>query len=137
MSKKVIIAGIGMDGDATIIREAYDAVMGADILIGAKRMTECFSSLDKPVFVSCDSKETAEFIRSCEHERITVLMSGDCGFYSGAKKLSEELSDVEHRIIAGISSPAYFCSKLKRPWQDMKLVSLHGVDNSIAINTAS
>ncbi|MBP5604333.1 MAG: precorrin-6Y C5,15-methyltransferase (decarboxylating) subunit CbiT, partial [Ruminiclostridium sp.] len=56
---------------------------------------------------------------------------GDCGFFSGAEKLSALLKNHDVSIISGISSPVYFCSKLGLTWHDMKFVSLHGIDGNI------
>uniref|UniRef100_UPI00036944CD precorrin-6Y C5,15-methyltransferase (decarboxylating) subunit CbiT n=1 Tax=Ruminococcus flavefaciens TaxID=1265 RepID=UPI00036944CD len=51
---------------------------------------------------------------------------GDCGFFSGARKISESLADHETEMICGISSPVYFLSKLGKDWSDCFFVSLHG-----------
>ena len=59
-------------------------------------------------------------------ESISVLMSGDTGFYSGARNLLPLLEGYEVDLIPGISSVQYFASRLRRPWQDWKLVSAHG-----------
>ena len=50
------------------------------------------------------------------------------GFYSGAKKLFIELekAGIPVQIEPGISSLSYFASRLKLPWEDIKIVSLHG-----------
>ena len=41
---------------------------------------------------------------------------------------------VKTEVISGISAPVYFCSKIKKPWQDMKFLSLHGADGNIVRN---
>lgn len=64
-------------------------------------------------------------------------MSGDCGFFSGAQQLISSLSEYEEyeiELISGISTPVYFCSKIKKQWQDMKFISLHGADGNIVRN---
>lgn len=55
-----------------------------------------------------------------------IALSGDVGFYSGAKKLKEALADYPLRFICGISSGVYFASKLQTSWDDMLLTSMHG-----------
>lgn len=128
---KIYIIGIGMDGHKTLTPEAKTAVEKADVLVGAKRMTEPFSYLDKECFISWKSGEIADFLRAKTFDTAAVLMSGDCGFFSGAEKLIDVLSDYETEIISGISSPIYFCSKIKKPWEDMRFISLHGADGNI------
>ena len=55
-----------------------------------------------------------------------VLLSGDTGFYSGAKGLWPLLGNHEVITIPGISSLSYFCARLQTTWQDARLVSAHG-----------
>ena len=57
---------------------------------------------------------------------MSVLLSGDQGFYSGAAGLYDLLSDCDVEALPGISSPVYFAAKLKKSWQDAYLVSAHG-----------
>ena len=82
-------------------------------------------------FSSFRNEEIAEYIaqqpKSCT---ISVLLSGDTGFYSGAKKLAGLLKsrfpDDRLEQLAGISSLQYFCAKLQTGWDDVKLFSVHG-----------
>lgn len=132
--KRIIIAGIGMDGDKTLTAEAKKAIESADVIIGAKRMTEPFLSLGKQVFESWKTDEICAFLDNCKSNTAAVLMSGDCGFYSGAELLRSRLSGYDTEIIPGISTPVYMCSKLGLPWEKMHFVSLHGTDASIVRN---
>lgn len=66
-----------------------------------------------------------------EHSKIGILLSGDTGFYSGAKKLKERLTEVcsdQIKIYPGISSLSYLASKVGVSWEDAKILSLHGKD---------
>ena len=128
------LIGIGMDGGATLTEAARTAIGEADALFGAGRVTEPFSALGKPMFGTWKAEEIAEIIRREKFESPCVLMSGDCGFYSAAERLVGGLGEIDVEIIPGISSAAYFAAKIKIPWQDMKFVSLHGVENSIVRN---
>ena len=123
---KIYIIGTGVDGAKTLTREAAEAIESADVLIGARRMLEPFSALEKPVFEEYRSTEICRYLMENSYETAAVLMSGDCGFFSGARKLSESLADHETEMICGISSPVYFFSKLGKDWSDCFFVSLHG-----------
>lgn len=75
-------------------------------------------------------------LKNPEYEIIAVIFSGDVGFFSGAKKLNQaveeqQLSEYETEFIPGISSLQYFSAKLKLPWEDTKVVSLHGREDNI------
>ncbi|MGN0577466.1 MAG: cobalt-precorrin-7 (C(5))-methyltransferase, partial [Ruminiclostridium sp.] len=110
---KIYIVGIGMEGQKTLTAEALAVIESADVLIGAKRMVEPFSHLGKNTFISWKTEEIAEFIRNNSRSSVAVLMSGDCGFYSGSERLISALSSYETEVISGISSPAYFCAKIR------------------------
>lgn len=130
---KAYIVGIGMDGRKTLTCEAEKIISESEILIGAKRMLDTFQQTGKILFCTYNTDEIVKIIRTNSDKRISVLMSGDCGFFSGAKKLYEKL-DGDAEIICGISSPVYFCSKIGLSWEKMKFVSLHGNDADIAVN---
>lgn len=137
MNKKIKIIGIGMDGIKTLTAEGAAAADSAELIIGSKRITEPFLGTDKEIFVSYKTEEIAEYIKNSEYKNIAVLMSGDCGFYSGTEKLLPLLCEYETEVICGISAPIYFCSKIKIPWQDMRFVSLHGADANIVRNVCA
>lgn len=135
MSKDTAIIGIGMDGVKTLTAEAYDTIHAAELIIGARRMVKPFEQLGKQIFISYDPHGIADCIKNTDCSKIAVLMSGDCGFYSGTEKLLPLIGDC--RVISGISSPVYFFDKIGIPWQDCKFVSLHGAEASIAINVST
>lgn len=86
------------------------------------------SACDGKTMVSMyESTQIADYIRNHPtYNRIVIALSGDVGFYSGAKKLKEALADYPLRFICGISSGVYFASKLQTSWDDMLLTSMHG-----------
>lgn len=131
---KIYIIGTGMDGSDTLTVKASEIIRSADALIGAERVLKPFLKYQKPAFISWKPDEIRQFIDENNFETAAVLMSGDCGFFSGAEKLISVLEDHETEIICGISSPVYFCSKIKIPWQEMKFISLHGADGNIVRN---
>ncbi|MGN0666355.1 MAG: precorrin-6y C5,15-methyltransferase (decarboxylating) subunit CbiE [Huintestinicola sp.] len=135
--KMVYIVGVGMDGMNTLTAEAREAICSADILVGAKRMTDMFADSGKTVYNTYHSTEIAKLLESEKFEIAAVLMSGDCGFYSGAAGLLPMLSEYKTEVICGISSPVYFASKLGISWQNMRFISLHGAEDNIVRNAAS
>ena len=114
--KKVYIVGIGMEGRQTLTQQAQEAIDSADCLIGAERMLKPFSDISKNKLTSWDSSEISDFVMSTSFNTYAVLMSGDCGYFSGTENLLKALPEgVETEIINGISSPVYFCGKLQIP----------------------
>lgn len=130
-SKKVKIIGIGMSGRDTLTEYAKKVIESADILIGAERILKCFEYLKKPVLSTYNSSEISKFLHTENFKTAAVLMSGDCGFFSGSTKLLPEISDMDYEVVCGISSAVYFCSKIGISWQDMKFISLHGTESNI------
>lgn len=126
VKKKVSLVGIGMGNLETRTLGMEKAVHEADCLIGAKRMLDSVDAGNKKNYAAVASKDIAQYIRGSSDQSFAVLLSGDTGFYSGAKGLFAELSDCEVEILPGIGSLQYFCSRLQRPWQDVHPVSLHG-----------
>lgn len=137
---KINIVGIGVGNISQMTFEASNAIKQSDVIIGAKRILESCVGFNKPMHCAFMPNEVLEYINSLEeaskhchkeHRTIAILLSGDVGFYSGAKKLLDTLKDYDTNIICGISSPIYLCSKLGFSWDDISLCSLHGRDNNI------
>lgn len=134
--KKVYLVGIGMGSTSCLTKEAEQIILESEVLIGASRMLEPFQKQKvehvRKFFVSYHPKEIGVFLRKNENFRqVSVLLSGDVGFYSGAKGLLEELKDFEVQLVPGISSMIYFCSKLKLSWEDVCFTSAHGKKSNL------
>lgn len=124
--RKVTLLGIGMGSQETLTVQGKKAVEAADLIIGAKRMVEAVMQPGQEHLFEYRSAEIAEYIRAHgEYENIVIVLSGDVGFYSGARKLLD-LLDEDTEVICGISSVAYFMSKIGLSWDDAKIVSAHG-----------
>ena len=127
LKRTVALVGIGMGRAENMTIEAKEACQNADVLIGAARMLETVKELKKPSFVSCQAEEIKAFAEAHpEYERIAIVLSGDPGFYSGARRLTALFGEEELQIYSGVSAVAYLCSKLHMSWEEVKLVSLHG-----------
>ena len=126
----IYIAGMGPGNEGGITKEAEQAIKDADLLIGAKRLIE-----GVPAGQSCEKKAAVmpDDIMALIEERpekdvITILMSGDTGFYSGTRGLLPRIKEAgrEVKVIPGISSVQMMSALMGEPWQDWKLVSAHG-----------
>lgn len=131
--RKVYLIGIGMGDYETMTIEGEHAFKECDVIIGARRMVEGLDRFNKPKFISYKYDEIKQFIdEHKEYKIIGIAYSGDVGFYSGAKKLSEMLAEeYDTEMICGISSVVYFASKIKKSWDDAKLVSIHGTNQNL------
>ncbi len=139
--KKIYLVGIGMGNLETLTEQGRLTIEKSDLLIGAERMIDSFPQTKGSKYYAVDPTKIMEFIiESPEYKAISVIFSGDVGFYSGAKKLNQLIEeqkvaglgwDYEVEFITGISSLQYFCAKLKLSWEDAKIVSLHGREGNI------
>ena len=130
--RKVTIIGAGPGNPDLLSRAALDAIDIADVVIGAHR---ALVGIDVPPdVVRCELVKTADIVAAltdaASWRRAVVVMTGDVGLFSGARRLVEALSGdarVDVRIIPGISSASYLAARLARPWQDWRFASAHGV----------
>ena len=130
--RKVTIIGAGPGNPDLLSRAALDAIDIADVVIGAHR---ALAGIDVPPdVVRYELVKTADIVAAltdaASWRRAVVVMTGDVGLFSGARRLVEALSGdarVDVRIIPGISSASYLAAHLARPWQDWRFASAHGV----------
>ena len=130
--RKVTIIGAGPGNPDLLSRAALDAIDIADVVIGAHR---ALAGIDVPPdVVRCELVKTADIAAAltdaASWRRAVVVMTGDVGLFSGARRLVEALSgnaQVDVRVIPGISSASYLAARLARPWQDWRFASAHGV----------
>lgn len=128
---KVYLIGIGMGNPDTLTMGAARAIRESDLLIGASRLLEPFEELGIPTRCHVTAREIEAAIRSSQAEQVSVLLSGDTGFYSGAKRLCQALTEWEVEVLPGISSLSYFCAKLHTAWQDAHVISCHGREGGL------
>lgn len=125
---RVNIVGIGPGNPELLTGAARQAIAESNILIGDKRMLSSFADASKKVYDTIKTSEIAVIAAEADPEKdvLTVLVSGDVGFFSLAKTISGKLPDCECVRYCGISSLVYFASKLNMSWDDAKIVSMHG-----------
>lgn len=121
---KVYLVGVGLGNPATMTLAAREAIAASPLLIGAPRLLDGY--VDKTLLPLIAAQDIAAAIDSAREGPAAVLLSGDVGFYSGAKSLYPLLTGHQVVTIPGISSLVYFCARLRTPWQDAFLVSAHG-----------
>lgn len=138
ITRTITLLGIGMGSPGMWTVAAREALLEADAVAGASRMMESVEKDlgEKTVLKAYDGKKILDWFENTPQLRkLTVLYSGDTGFYSGASGLAETLRERQKagkdqeillEILPGISTVSYLASKLQIPWQDLELESLHG-----------
>lgn len=129
----VTLVGIGTGQMGMMTAAVREAISGADIIFGAARMIESLdfaAGVKVPVYQS--DKILAYLAAHPDYRRVVAAFSGDTGFYSGASSMlaaiRRERPEMRVTILPGISALSYMASRMGRPWQNMKILSVHGRD---------
>lgn len=139
---KIVLAGIGMGDEGTLTGAAKEAIKRAGYIFGAPRLLEAVREWrdptsvcgEYPYYTAQDILPVLEKIwESAKETEAVILFSGDSGFYSGCGKLytaleawRAEREGISIRILPGISSVSYLAAACGIPWQDAKILSVHG-----------
>lgn len=124
--KHITIVGVGAGSAGSMMLDAEKACREAELIIGAKRLTDGLARFRKPVENAISARDINELIRKSPYRNIAIAMSGDTGFFSGTKSLLPLIADMHPTVLPGISSIAYFCSRIGASWDDALLISTHG-----------
>ena len=140
---KITLIGTGCGTPATLTEEGKHALERADVILGAARVLNglpdaCTQTGDSTREKTVEAKPRqicdllACYIEDRNIENAAIALSGDSGFYSGARILKERILErfgdiCPVEIIPGISSVQMLAARLGIPWQDWNLVSAHGV----------
>lgn len=125
--KPVDIVGVGLSF-SDLSQKYLKIILGADILVGGRRHLEWFEEHpgEKRQIVSPVSEVVAYIKKWMDQKKIVVLASGDPLFYGIGQTLVNTLGANNVRIFPNISTLAACFSHLKIPWNQAKVVSLHG-----------
>ena len=127
MSRRFYFIGAGMGAPDSLTGEAAHALAASDAVFATQRLT---AVCDRAVV--CPFDQLAAQAIASDAQTVSVLVSGDVGFFSAAGRLREQLAphgDV--RLVCGLSSMQYFCAKLGVSYDDACVRSLHGRAGSI------
>ncbi len=128
--KTVTIIGLGL-GPKDLTAEHLKIIEKADILVGGKRLLDYFADCAAPKKIIDKNLEgVIDFIKERMASRsIVVLASGDPLFFGIGARLVKALGSENVVIYPNISSVAAGFARIKEPWSNVRVVSLHGRDN--------
>lgn len=136
MANLIHIVGIGPGNPDYITPIAQRVIEEADVLVGGERNLELFQELNKQTFIIGNNlKEVVNFIKlNYLNNKIAVLASGDPGMFGILNYLKGYFQEEELEVIPGISSIQLAAAKVKLPWHDGILASIHGRELEQVIN---
>jgi precorrin-6Y C5,15-methyltransferase (decarboxylating) len=125
--KPIRVIGMGMSR-ADLTARHLAIIDRADILVGGRRHLEYFPEVRaRKKEITKDLKGTVAYIkRRMRDKTIVVLASGDPLFFGIGSLLSKSLGADNVVIYPNVSSIAAAFARIKEPWQDAAVVSLHG-----------
>ena len=141
-SMEICLAGIGMGSKDGQTQEVQHAIETADILLGAERMIERYSAkiekrpyyMTEQILPYLEQLQKNGLTAQKDPLRVTVLFSGDTGFYSGCRKLYVALQETIAagtlnagvQILPGISSVVSLAARVGESYEDAAILSMHG-----------
>lgn len=125
---RVSLVGMGPGSPALLTRAATAALARAELFIGAPRLLEPYRQGAVPCREAVLARDILAALEQSGAENAAVLLSGDTGFYSGAKGLRPLLLEAGMKVetFPGVSSLQYLCAKIGTPWEDIHPASAHG-----------
>lgn len=126
---KINVLGLGPGNKNYILPVVMEKIRDSDVIIGGKRNVESVQDEIRSkeiLYIKSDLIGLTEYIRSNRHKKISVIVSGDTGFYSFLTFLKKHFSDEELLVIPGISSVQYMFARISDYWHDAYVGSIHG-----------
>jgi precorrin-6Y C5,15-methyltransferase (decarboxylating) len=126
----VKIIGVGMSPQDLTDRH-LKLIEQADILVGGKRLLDFFKdSIAQKKSIGKNIDDVSNFVKKkMKGHNIVVLASGDPLFFGIGARLLRVLGPENVVIYPNISTVAAAFARIKEPWNDAQIISLHGKKN--------
>jgi precorrin-6Y C5,15-methyltransferase (decarboxylating) len=127
---KIHVIGIGY---RPFDKKSREALLGAEVILASARLSEVFKGYEEyesvkgKVLVINRIDELMEYMRSHMEERsIALVASGDPLFFGIGRRVLDEFGPERVDMLPDLSSIQIAFSRIKEPWDDAFLLSLHG-----------
>jgi precorrin-6Y C5,15-methyltransferase (decarboxylating) len=127
MSSPVTIIGTGVCPD-DLTENQRSIIAVADVLVGGKRLLAPFEGLTcRRYVIDKNLKALGDFLeREMVDHTVVLLTSGDPLFFGIGAFLVRRLGADQVRILPNVSAVATAFARLGEPWQEVRVISLHG-----------
>ena len=126
---KINVVGLGPGNIKYLSTSGIDCIKEAEIIIGSTRQLSDLKTIiseKQEIYILGKLNELITYLKENIERKITIIVSGDTGYYSLVPYLSKYLSKDILNIIPNISSYQYLFSRLGENWQNFRLASVHG-----------
>ena len=135
---RILIAGCGPGAASYVTPEAREAVLQAEVLVGAQRLLDLFpEARAECIAVRGDACATVEAVARNRSRRVVILVTGDPGIASLASSVLKHFGRDACRMIPGLSSVQVAFARLGLDWIDARILSAHGDTPGIDIGILS
>lgn len=128
MKPELCIIGGGTGVAELMTAQAYAAVKSAKRVLAPPRIADSLAGIGTDI-LPCSLGQIHSALEDIVDT--AIIVSGDSGFYSLASLICAEYRDkYDITVLPGISSMQYLMSRIKKPYQNVRAVSLHGRNGS-------
>ncbi|OQY42915.1 MAG: precorrin-6y C5,15-methyltransferase (decarboxylating) subunit CbiE [Fusobacteriia bacterium 4572_74] len=127
--EKINILGLGPGNKEYILPITKKYIKKSDILIGGRRNIESLGTLAEGKemrYIDRYLDELTLYIKENRDKKISLIVSGDSGFYSMVPFMKKHFEIKDLNIISGISSMQYMFSTIGYSYEDTFIASVHG-----------
>ncbi len=132
---KINVLGLGPGSMEYILPAAIKKIEESDIIIGGRRHIESlgkYAENKEHFYITADLTGAVDFINHNRSRKISLIVSGDTGFYSMLTFMRKHFREEELAVVPGISSIQYMFAKISDYWYDACISSVHGKEYDYA-----
>ena len=129
MKNKINVLGLGPGNLDYTLPIVLKEIMESEIIIGGKRHIESlgkYAENKEYCYIKADLQRVLDFIEQNRDKKMSLILSGDTGFYSMLTFMRKHFKVNELNVIPGISSVQYMFAKVSSYWNDAFVSSVHG-----------
>jgi len=126
---KINILGLGPGHSDYVMPITTKYIKESEILIGGRRNIESLGKLVKNKeikYIDRHLDKLSIYIKENRNKKISLIVSGDPGFYSMTSFMVRNFGRENINIISGISSMQYMFSAISYSYEDAFIGSVHG-----------
>lgn len=126
---KINVIGLGVGNLDYFSLAGRKILKTSDIVIGGERQLKDIDELLTENIIKYRLKSLEEmknFINENFEKNISIIVSGDTGYYSLLSYIKRNFDMAQIKVIPGLSSFQYLFGKICETWEDYTLCSVHG-----------
>lgn len=125
---KINIVGLGVGNIDYMTYLGIKTIKSSEVVIGGERQIKDITPIltNQTRYIIKNFSDMILFIEENREKNISVIVSGDTGFYSLLNYMKRYFKNEDLNIVPGISSFQYLFSKIGESWESYGLYSAHG-----------